>query len=159
MKYWLLPLVLGCSLAGSVLGQGTEEDMDDVEFEDPAMLPVPAEPSAAEREAAAAAQLSGARTLQATGATLRGLDKVTGRTADIQLANGQATNFGRLQILLSECRFPQENPNSDAFAELTIIDTSKNTRLFAGWMLASAPALSALDDARYDVWVISCNNA
>ncbi|AWX94204.1 hypothetical protein DPM13_18300 [Paracoccus mutanolyticus] len=26
-------------------------------------------------------------------------------------------------------------------------------------MIASSPALSALDDPRYDVWVISCNRA
>ncbi|MDA9980314.1 DUF2155 domain-containing protein, partial [Yoonia sp.] len=27
---------------------------------------------------------------------------------------------------------------------------------FAGWMLASAPALNAMDHPRYDVWALRC---
>ena len=30
-------------------------------------------------------------------------------------------------------------------------------RLFDGWMIASSPALNALDHPRYDVWVIGCD--
>ncbi|MEC8294787.1 MAG: DUF2155 domain-containing protein, partial [Pseudomonadota bacterium] len=29
--------------------------------------------------------------------------------------------------------------------------------MFRGWMMASAPALNALDHARYDVWPLRCN--
>ncbi|MFT5180431.1 MAG: hypothetical protein ACI8S3_000304, partial [Alphaproteobacteria bacterium] len=28
--------------------------------------------------------------------------------------------------------------------------------LFSGWMFASSPALSALEHAVYDVWVVDC---
>jgi hypothetical protein len=28
--------------------------------------------------------------------------------------------------------------------------------VFSGWMVASSPALSALDHPRYDVWVLNC---
>ena len=28
--------------------------------------------------------------------------------------------------------------------------------VFSGWMIASSPALNALDHARYDVWVMRC---
>ena len=103
----------------------------------------------------AAAQEGVAR---ANGALLRGLDKVSGRTTDMQLQVGEATRYGRLEVRLAECRYPAGNPASDAFAQLTIIDTAQNVTLFSGWMIASSPALSALDDARYDVWVISCQS-
>lgn len=89
-------------------------------------------------------------------AVLRGLDKVSGRTTDLNLKVGDVVEFGRLEIRLGECRYPADDPSSDAFAQLTITDEAENVTRFSGWMIASSPALSALDDARYDVWVISC---
>ncbi|MGP9804300.1 DUF2155 domain-containing protein [Paracoccus sp. NSM] len=99
-----------------------------------------------------------AETQRAGAAMLRGLDKVSGRVTDLPVQVGEAIRYGRLEIRLGECRYPAADPSSDAYAQLTIIDLRQNTQVFAGWMLASAPALSALDDARYDVWVISCQS-
>lgn len=93
-----------------------------------------------------------------TGAMLRGLDKVSGRTQDLPLQVGAAVNFGRLEVRLGECRYPVADPSSDAFAQLTITDTTSGVTVFSGWMIASSPALSALDDARYDLWVTSCQS-
>lgn len=95
---------------------------------------------------------------RAEGALLRGLDKISGRTVDMPVPVGEAVRYGRLDIRLGECRYPAGDPSSDAFAQLTIIDTVQNVTLFSGWMIASSPALSALDDARYDVWVMSCQS-
>lgn len=95
---------------------------------------------------------------RAEGALLRGLDKISGRTTDLSVSVGQAVQYGRLQVRLGECRFPAGDPSSDAYAQLTITDTAQNVTLFSGWMIASSPALSALDDTRYDVWVISCQS-
>lgn len=92
------------------------------------------------------------------GALLRGLDKISGRTTDLQLSVGKAVRYGRLEVRLGECRYPAGDPSSDAYAQLTIVDTAQNVTLFSGWMIASSPALSALDDRRYDVWVISCQS-
>ena len=92
------------------------------------------------------------------GALLRGLDKVSGQSTDLPLGVGQAVDFGRLEVRLGECRYPAADPESDAFAQLTITDTKSRSALFTGWMIASSPALSALDDARYDVWVVACND-
>lgn len=95
---------------------------------------------------------------RADGALLRGLDKISGRTTDLPVLVGEAVRYGRLQVRLGECRYPAGDPSSDAYAQLTIADVSQNVTLFSGWMIASSPALSALDDARYDVWVISCQS-
>ncbi|MEM8579848.1 MAG: DUF2155 domain-containing protein, partial [Pseudomonadota bacterium] len=39
----------------------------------------------------------------------------------------------------------------------TISDPRYSQTLFEGWMLASSPALMALDHPRYDVWVTACD--
>jgi hypothetical protein len=90
------------------------------------------------------------------GASLRFLDKLTSETGDVTLSRGQTAKFGRLVVQLDSCRYPTGNPASDAEAHLTILEEAGETPLFAGWMLASSPALSALDHPRYDVWVLTC---
>jgi hypothetical protein len=92
----------------------------------------------------------------ANGASLRFLDKLTSETGDVTLGVGQAAKFGRLIVRLDSCRYPVANPASDSEAHLTVIEEATQIQLFSGWMLASAPALSALDHPRYDVWVLSC---
>lgn len=93
---------------------------------------------------------------ESDGAELRFLDKLTSETGDVTLSRGQSAKFGRLVATLDSCRYPTGNPSSDAEAHLTVIDETTEAPLFSGWMLASSPALSALDHPRYDVWVLSC---
>ena len=92
----------------------------------------------------------------ASGAALRWLDKVSGVTTEIKMAIGQTMEMGRLEVTLSDCRFPSDDPSSDAYAHLTVSDPEDGRTIFAGWMIASSPALSALDDPRYDIWVQRC---
>jgi hypothetical protein len=94
----------------------------------------------------------------APGGTVRLLDKVTGRVTDLSLSRGQSIVQGRVTVQLDECRFPKDNPAADAQAHLTILDTAESQPVFSGWMLASSPALSAMDHPRYDVWVMSCDS-
>ena len=90
------------------------------------------------------------------GAVLRGLDRIDGRTVDIDIAPGQTVTFERLEITLGECRHPEGEEQAEAFAYLTIRDIRESDLAFEGWMFASSPALSALDHPRYDVWVLRC---
>lgn len=87
---------------------------------------------------------------------LRWLDKLTGETADIELSLGQTAESGRLTIRLDACRYPADNPAADAEAHLTISEQGIEKPVFDGWMIASSPALSALEHPRYDVWVLRC---
>lgn len=91
-----------------------------------------------------------------TGATLAGLDKLSGKSATLDVKTGQTVALGFLQITLGECRYPSANPSGDAYAWLVVRDQAKEPPVFQGWMIASSPALSALDHARYDVWVKAC---
>ncbi|WP_298676029.1 DUF2155 domain-containing protein [uncultured Lentibacter sp.] len=92
----------------------------------------------------------------ASGAVLRGLDKVNGKTTDLDLRNGTSVAYERLVVSLGECRYPEGNISGDAYAFVIIREADKAETLFSGWMIASAPALNALDHARYDVWVTRC---
>ncbi len=96
---------------------------------------------------------------QAPGAAVRWLDKVSGKTGDLDLSRGQAGEAGRLTVLLDDCRYPAEGVPTDAYAHLTITDPLMKDTVFSGWMLAAAPALNAMDHARYDVWVLRCLTA
>jgi hypothetical protein len=93
---------------------------------------------------------------EAPGGALRFLDKLTSATGDVTLDRGQSAKFGRLLVRLESCRYPAANPSADSEAFLTIVEETTGQELFSGWMLASSPALSALDHPRYDVWVLSC---
>ena len=93
----------------------------------------------------------------ATGGVLRVLDRLTGAVTDYDLEPGQKQAQGRLTLRLDECRYPADSPLSDAFAHVTILDSGVIDPIFHGWMMASSPALSALDHPRYDVWVLRCD--
>lgn len=93
----------------------------------------------------------------APGAKLRLLDKLTGTITDMDLSNGQSQSVGKLTVMLDSCRYPTGNQTAEAEAHLTVVDASSTTPVFNGWMIASSPALSALDHPRYDVWVMRCD--
>ena len=93
------------------------------------------------------------------GAELRGLDKVSGEVSQITLSLGATATVGKIEVTLGECRYPEDNRAGEAFAWLSIRDPRRDGILFEGWMVASSPALNALDHARYDVWVIRCTIA
>lgn len=97
-----------------------------------------------------------AETATSTGGMLRWLDKVSGDTEDLELSVGQSVQRGHLTIQLDECRYPANDPASDAFAHMTVMDARVTDPVFVGWMIATSPALSAMDHPRYDVWVLNC---
>lgn len=92
----------------------------------------------------------------APGGTVRWLDKISGVTKDIEMTVGETEDHGRLSITLDDCRYPVNDPTSNAFAHLTIRDSLQEQPVFMGWMIATSPALSSMDHARYDVWVLRC---
>ena len=91
-------------------------------------------------------------------ADLRVLDKVTGSVTDVSMPVGTARQVGLLNLSLQECRAPRANPNGDAYALLVIKYRDLAGPVFQGWMIASAPALNAMDHPRYDVWVLRCSS-
>jgi hypothetical protein len=99
------------------------------------------------------------RSIAAEGARLRMLDKMNGQVETFDIAVGETAHKARLFITLRTCRIPPADEKEDAYAFLQIRDEREDYDRFDGWMLASSPALSALDHARYDVWVLSCKTS
>ena len=91
--------------------------------------------------------------------SLRGLDKVNGKSVDVEVQTGGSAEVFGLVVTLKECRYPTENPSGDAYAYLSIRDRQDGKVFFDGWMIASSPALNALDHRRYDVWVLRCKSS
>lgn len=94
-------------------------------------------------------------TLSIYQAVLRGIDKLDGTAENIVLTANLPHRFGLLEIELKDCRYPEDNPTGEAFAYLTVQEAEET--IFSGWMVASSPALNALDHQRYDIWVQRCN--
>lgn len=94
--------------------------------------------------------------LTANGGELRVLDKLTGDVTDLALQNGETGALGFLKVTLNQCRYPAANPSGDAYVEVVVIYRDDPQPLFTGWMLASSPALHAMDHPRYDVWALRC---
>lgn len=92
------------------------------------------------------------------GAKLRVLDKITARTSTIDVKLDQTASFAALRITLRACREnpPTEAPESAAFLEIAEQTPEGARKVFSGWMFASSPALSAMEHAVYDVWVLGC---
>ncbi len=96
-------------------------------------------------------------------AVLQGLDKTTARVSKFDAPVDQTVRFGTLVITVRTCvkTPPEEEPNTAAFL---IIDEVRpgdangvqSKRVFSGWMFASSPAISALEDPIYDINVLDC---
>ena len=95
---------------------------------------------------------------------LRGLDKVTARTRDLEVEIGDTVQFGALSITAQYCRKrpPEETPETYAFLQINDRRTDgfgvdvEGEQVFSGWMFASRPAQNPLEHPVYDVWVIDC---
>jgi hypothetical protein len=148
----LLALLLSGPAQAQVVpeGQAVEEyDPDAVEGvapDEPAMI-IPDVPA------------NDVRALSGSGVELKGLDKVSGEVLDLKLGIGEPGVVGRLEVTAGQCRYPEDNPAGEGYAWLTIRDPQRDAVLFEGWMVASSPALNALDHPRYDIWVIRCTTA
>ncbi len=107
------------------------------------------------------------------GVTLRGLDKITGESIDLNVNVGEQKIFGGLRVTVRACHQtpPTEPPESIAYVEiedygfgleegdLKSDEVDKEKRVFHGWMYASSPGIHALEHSIYDVWVIRCTAA
>jgi hypothetical protein len=93
---------------------------------------------------------------------VRALDKITARVIELDLPEDTEVRFGTLAIRARTCRSrpPEEPPETFAFLEIDdVMSNQEYQRVFAGWMMASSPALNALEHPVYDVWVIACSSS
>jgi hypothetical protein len=88
-----------------------------------------------------------------------GLDKITGRIINFDVAIGETVQFGALQLTTRACytRPPTETANTDAFVEVDEVTLQGEVkRIFTGWMFAASPGLHAVEHPIYDLWLTDC---
>jgi hypothetical protein len=94
-------------------------------------------------------------------ALFSGLDKITGRIINFDVAIGETVQFGALQVTPRVCytRPPTETPNTDAFVEVDEVTLQGEVkRIFTGWVFAASPGLHAVEHPIYDVWLTDCKS-
>jgi hypothetical protein len=92
-------------------------------------------------------------------ALFSGLDKITGRIINFDVAIGETVQFGALQVTPRACytRPQTETANTDAFVEVDEVTLQGEVkRIFTGWMFAASPGLHGVEHAIYDVWLTNC---
>lgn len=102
-------------------------------------------------------------------ATIRALNKQTGRTKDIEIPVGEQTIFENILIDMKACftRPEDETPEETSFVQITEINTGfkeelssvkKGKVIFSGWMFSSSPSLVAMEHPNYDIWLLECKD-
>ncbi|WP_408636217.1 DUF2155 domain-containing protein [Pelagibacterium flavum] len=92
-------------------------------------------------------------------AVFTGLDKITGRITIFDVYIDETVQFGSLQLTPRVCysRPQTEAQSVSAFVQVDEVSLQATMeRVFSGWMFADSPALNAIDNAVYDVWLIDC---
>lgn len=98
-------------------------------------------------------------------AELQGLNKVTAKTSVIEAKIEEPVKFGNLLIIAHKCWQAPINQRPDSKILLEIFEVKHDTngseiknRVFYGWLIASDPAVSALEHPIYDVTALNCKN-
>jgi len=108
-------------------------------------------------------------------AVFAGLDKITGRIINFDVAIDETVQFGTLQVTPRVCNTrPQtEAPMTTTFVEVDEQQPKpdqrrdpdnpgpnpvkyESKRIFSGWMFASSPGLHGVEHPVYDVWLVNC---
>lgn len=92
--------------------------------------------------------------------TLRGLNKITANTSILEVPIGSSFIFGNLEIIPRLCwkSPPEERLESKALLEIYEIQEERKM-IFFGWMIASNPGISVLENPVYDISLIECNHS
>jgi hypothetical protein len=94
-------------------------------------------------------------------ALFSGLDKITGRIINFDVAIGETVQFGALQLTPRACytRPSTEAANTDAFIEVDEVTLQGDMRrIFTGWVFAASPGLHAIEHPIYDIWLTDCKS-
>ena len=94
-------------------------------------------------------------------AVFKSLDKVTGKTALMEIPVKSIETLGPLTITVKACFStpPEDPPETKVYLEVDETRAGQTERLFSGWMFASSPGLNGLEHPVYDLWSISCKTA
>ncbi len=122
------------------------------------VAPGPAAPAAVTPAPAAPAAPAAPVWVVRPAAVLAVLDKVAQHATTLTVPAGKTVDFGEIAITVGRCLVRPPTMAADAAAWLSVVPRKPATAkpLFTGWMLASAPSVSALASPLYDIRVVGC---
>ena len=101
-------------------------------------------------------------------AVIQAIDKTTAETMKFEVeVGGRPVRFNRnLIFAVRACGVttPDElTEDAIAYVDVTLQSSRVNgpadpRQIFRGWMFASSPAISGLQNPNYDAWVVGCKN-
>ena len=142
----------------------------------PKGLPLPLRSALLGAALAAVAPSAGrAESIRHPTAVFAGLDKITGRIINFDVAIDETVQFGTLQVTPRVCN---TRPQTEAPLTTTFVEVDEQQpkadqkrdpenpgrtpvkyeakRIFSGWMFASSPGLHGVEHPVYDVWLVNC---
>ena len=89
-------------------------------------------------------------------ATLRAIDRTTGRSFELNAPINEEISFSKLLINVKYCYQNPINMEIENYAYIIIKDLQSNKDIFSGWMFSSSPSIAPFDHPVYDVWLVGC---
>ena len=91
-------------------------------------------------------------------ATLRAIDRTTGRSFVLNAPINENVNFSKLSILVKYCYQNPINMEIENYAYINIKDSHSDKVIFSGWMFSSTPSLNSLEHPINDIWLLKCDS-
>lgn len=95
-------------------------------------------------------------------AKLMVLNKITGRTSEIDVEIDKSIMFENIEILPIVCwkSYPEENPENKLLLKVYELEKGKKNKklLFFGWIFSSSYSISGLEHPMYDINLKDCKN-
>lgn len=90
-------------------------------------------------------------------ASLRIMNKAAGKTYSLDIPVGNSAQFEKLDIVVRSCKQTDPFDAEDYFAFLEI-STATDGKVFSNWMSRNEPGVRPLQNADYDVWLVTCKS-
>ncbi|MEE1111261.1 MAG: DUF2155 domain-containing protein [Alphaproteobacteria bacterium] len=88
-------------------------------------------------------------------AVLRVLDKDAGKVYEHSVTVGDTLQFGKLNIIVKNCKQTDPFQAEDFFAFIEISERDKG-QVYGNWMSRNEPGQTPLQHPDYDVWLVKC---
>ena len=88
-------------------------------------------------------------------AVVRVMNKAAGKAQTVRLPVGKTVEFEKITALVRSCKQtdPFQPEDFHAFLE---VSKKNDSKIFGGWMSRNEPGENPLQDADYDLWLVSC---
>ena len=101
-----------------------------------------------------------AETIEKKYASFKLLNKTTNKvsTKDILVSSKISWETLNIEVLYCGSNPPTEIPEDYVLIDVYDTINNENTNIYKGWMIASSPDVTPLENPIYDLWLVDCSN-